>query len=122
MPSQRLLRYSTKRLGPGPPAPPALVGKMAMGPIKFMTRDGKRVQYRDWMTDPADLKSLLTWTSNKLGINYRAIEAEFSDFSFDPRDLPALLFSGHNHFTFAKAGKHLDFVIEYSAELDRSTT
>jgi hypothetical protein len=64
-----------------------------------MTREGKRVQYRDWMTDPADVTSLLSWTSSMLGIQYRSIEADFAHFSFDPRELPALLFSGHNHFT-----------------------
>ncbi len=84
-----------------PPTPPPLVGKMAMGPIKFMTRDGEQVAYRDWMTDPNDLKSLLTWTSRELGIQYRAIETDFEQFSFDPRELPALLFSGHNHFSLS---------------------
>ena len=50
------------------------------------------------MTDPADVQSLLNWTTEKLGINYRAIEADFDHFSFDPRELPALLFAGHNKF------------------------
>jgi hypothetical protein len=43
------LRRSEKKR---PPSPPALVGKMAMGPIRWITRNGKRVKYRDWMTDP----------------------------------------------------------------------
>ncbi|MFO0910122.1 MAG: DUF4159 domain-containing protein [Isosphaeraceae bacterium] len=51
------------------------------------------------MTDPADLDSLLNWTNSKLGIHYRKAEADFDHFSFDPRELPALLFAGHNHFT-----------------------
>jgi hypothetical protein len=55
--------------------------------------------YRDWMTDPADVMTLLEWTNEKLGINYRAIEADFAHFSYDPRELPALLFAGHNKFT-----------------------
>ncbi len=42
-----------------PPAPPALIGKMGLGPIRWITKDGKRVQYRDWMTDPADVDTLL---------------------------------------------------------------
>ena len=50
------------------------------------------------MTDPADVNTLLEWTNEKLGINYRAIEADFDHFSFDPRELPALLFAGHNKF------------------------
>ena len=71
---------------------------MALGPVRWITKDGKRVQYRDWMTDPADVMTLLDWTAEKLGINYRAIEADFAHFSFDPRELPALLFAGHNKF------------------------
>ena len=50
------------------------------------------------MTDPADLDSLLAWTNEKLGINYGKAEADFEHFSFDPRELPALLFAGHNGF------------------------
>jgi len=52
--------------------------------------------YRDWMTDPADVTTLLEWTNEKLGIHYRAMETDFAHFSYDPRELPALLFSGHN--------------------------
>ena len=69
-----------------------------LGGTRWNTRNGKRVQYRDWMTDPADVMTLLGWTSAQLGINYRAIEAEFDDFSFDPRELPALPFAGHDKF------------------------
>ena len=90
------LRRSEKKR---PPAPPPLIGKMAMGEIRWVTRDGKRVQYRDWLTDPADVNTLLQWTNAKLGINYRAIDTDFAHFSYDPRELPALLFSGHNKFT-----------------------
>lgn len=95
LPVTPLRRTEKKR----PPAPPALIGKMAMGPLKYVTRDNKRVAYRDWMTDPSDVKSLLAWTNNQLGINYRSVEADFAHFSYDPRELPALLFAGHNRFT-----------------------
>ena len=91
LPATPLRRSEKKR----PPSPPGLIGKMAMGPIKWITRDGKRVQHRDWMTDPADISTLLEWTNDKLGINYRSIEADFGHFSFDPRELPALLFAVH---------------------------
>ncbi len=97
LPVTPLRRTERKR----PPAPPALVGKVALGPIKYVVRDGKRVQYRDWMTDPADVASLLSWTNSMLGIQYRSMEAEFAHFSFDPRELPALLFSGHNQFSLS---------------------
>jgi len=97
LPVTPLRRTEKKR----PPAPPALVGKMAMGPVRWVTRGGKRVKYRDWMTDPADVDTLLQWTSQKLDINYRAIESDFDHFSFDPRELPAILLAGHNEFSLA---------------------
>jgi hypothetical protein len=99
LPATPLRRTEKKR----PPAPPALIGKMVLGPIRYVNRDGKRVQYRDWMTDPADVDSLLAWTNQKLGINYRKAEADFEHFSFDPRELPALLFAGHNSFRLDEA-------------------
>ncbi len=89
------LRRSEKKR---PPSPPALIGKMALGETRWTTKDGKRVQYRDWMTDPADVITLLSWTSDKLRIHYRAVETDFAHFSFDPRELPALLLAGHNKF------------------------
>jgi hypothetical protein len=94
LPVTPLRRTEKKR----PPAPPALIGKMALGPVRFVVRNGRRVQYRDWMTDPADLDSLLAWTNQRLNIHYRKAETDFDHFSFDPRELPALLFAGHNQF------------------------
>ncbi len=90
------LRRSEKKK---PPSPPALIGKMSMGPVRWITREGKRIKYRDWMTDPADVGTLLKWTNQKLGINYRAVESDFAHFSYDPRELPAILFAGHNKFS-----------------------
>ncbi len=94
LPVTPLRRTEKKR----PPAPPALIGKMSMGKIRWITRNGKRVQYRDWMTDPADVNTLLKWTADRMGINYRAVESSFEHFSYDPRELPVLLFAGHNNF------------------------
>jgi hypothetical protein len=94
LPVTPLRRTEKKR----PPSPPALVGKVALGQSREIVKDGRRVQYRDWMTDPADLNTLLRWTSDKLGINYRAVDVDFAHFSFDPRELPALLMAGHNRF------------------------
>ena len=94
LPVTPLRRTEKKR----PPSPPALVGKMSMGPVRWVTQEGKRVRYRDWMTDPADIDTLLKWTSEKLGINYRSTESEFTHFSFDPRELPTVLLAGHNTF------------------------
>ncbi|MEN6558925.1 MAG: DUF4159 domain-containing protein [Thermoguttaceae bacterium] len=89
------LRRSEKKR---PPTPPALVGKVALGATRWTTRDGKRIPYRDWMTDPADVVTLLGWLNETLQINYRAVDVDFGHFSFDPRELPALLLAGHNRF------------------------
>jgi hypothetical protein len=80
---------------------------MALGPVRFVRKGDQRVQYRDWMTDPADLASLLAWTNQKLGINYGKAEADFEHFSFDPRELPALLFAGHNGFNLGDEVRQL---------------
>jgi hypothetical protein len=95
LPATPLRRTEKKR----PPAPPSLIGKMALGPTRYRIKDGERVAYRDWMTDPADLDSLLGWTNEKLGLHYGKTEADFDHFSFDPRELPAILLAGHNTFT-----------------------
>ena len=95
LPATALRRSEKKR----PPSPPALVGKMGIGATKWVVKDGKRVPYRDWMTDPSDVMTLLNWTNEKLGINYGVIASDFEHFSYDPRELPALLFAGHNKFT-----------------------
>lgn len=92
------LRRSEKKR---PPSPPALIGKCALGDPRWITRDGKRVMYRDWMTDPADVNTLLKWTNQKLGINYRSVECNLHEFSYDPRELPALLIAGHNNFALS---------------------
>ena len=99
LPVTPLRRTERKR----PPAPPALIGKAALGPIRWMTRNGKRVAYRDWMTDPSDVQTLLEWTNRQLGIRYRAVETNFGHFGFDPRELPALLFAGHNGYRLGDA-------------------
>ena len=96
LPITPLRRTERKR----PPSPPPLIGKMAMGKVRWIERDGRRVQYRDWMTDPGDVKTLLQWTSAQMGINYRAVDSSFEHFSFDPRELPGILLAGHNNFEF----------------------
>ena len=63
LPATPLRRSEKKR----PPSPPALVGKMAMGATRWITKDGKRVQYRDWMTDPADVITLLELDRRQAG-------------------------------------------------------
>ncbi len=94
LPVTPLRRIEKKR----PPSPPALIGKTVLAEPKWITRDGKRTMYRDWKTDPADIDTLLKWTNQKIGIYYRSIETDLNKFSYDPRELPALLIAGHNSF------------------------
>jgi hypothetical protein len=97
LPATPLRRTEKKR----PPSPPALVGKMV--PIQYVSRGGKRIPNRDWETDVDDVHTLLDWTRAKLGVNYAEQTTSFEEFSYDCRELPGLLFSGHNQFALSDA-------------------
>jgi hypothetical protein len=97
LPATPLRRSEKKR----EPSPPALVGKVILGDVKWVTQDGQKVSYRDWMTDPGDIKNLLQWTNQQLHIRYRSVDTDLASFSFDPTELPILYFTGHDAFTVA---------------------
>jgi hypothetical protein len=59
---------------------------------------GNRYQHRDWTTDPGDVRNLLDWTNNQLGIRYRPVDVELKDFSYSPAEIPVLYFTGHEAF------------------------
>jgi hypothetical protein len=94
LPATPLRRSEKKR----EPSPPALVGKVILGDVKWVTQDGQRSSYRDWMTDPADIRNLLQWTNQQLHIRYRAADTDLAGFSFNPTELPILYFTGHDGF------------------------
>ena len=95
LPATPLRRSEKKRQ----PSPPALVGKVMLGEVKWETRNGQRFSYRDWMTDPNDIRNLLEWTNRQLHIRYRAVDTALAEFSYDPTELPILYFTGHDAFT-----------------------
>lgn len=95
LPATPLRRSEKKR----EPSPPALVGKVILGDVKWVTENGQRTSYRDWMTDPADIRNLLTWTNQQLHIRYRAVDTDLAAFSYNPTELPILYFTGHDAFT-----------------------
>lgn len=95
LPATPLRRSEKKR----EPSPPALVGKVILGDVKWVTQDGQKVSFRDWMTDPGDIKNLLAWTNQQLHIRYRSVDTDLASFSFDPTELPILYFTGHDAFT-----------------------
>jgi hypothetical protein len=95
LPATPLRRSEKKR----EPSPPALVGKVILGDVKWVTNGNERSSYRDWMTDPADMVNLLNWTNDQLHVRYRTVDADLAQFSFDPTELPILYFTGHDAFT-----------------------
>ena len=99
LPATPLRRSEKKR----EPSPPALVGKVILGDVKWVTENGQRTSYRDWMTDPNDMQNLLTWTNQQLHIRYRAVDTSLPEFSFNPTELPLLYFTGHDQFTVPDA-------------------
>ncbi|MBP5234261.1 MAG: DUF4159 domain-containing protein [Planctomycetes bacterium] len=95
------LRRSEKKR---PPAPPLLIGKLQYGKTLTGTdANGQRYSYRDWTTDPNDANALMNQANATLGINYRAQEADFASFSFEPQEMPILYLTGHEGFAFTDA-------------------
>jgi len=96
LPATPIRRTERKR----EPAPPTLMGKVVHGKMEWATdAKGNRYQYRDWTTDPGDVKNLLNWTNSKLGIRYRPVDVNLKDFSYSPTEIPILYFTGHEGFT-----------------------
>jgi len=95
LPATPLRRTEKKRQ----PSPPALVGKAILGDVKWVTENGQRTSFRDWMTDPNDIGNLLEWTNRQLNIQYRAVDTDLPEFSCNPTELPILYFTGHDAFT-----------------------
>jgi len=107
LPATPLRRSEQKR----EPAPPALIGKVAYTPAKWVTKGGKRYLFRDWTTDPADITSLLSWTNAQLGIRFRPMHTEPGKFSYDPAEMPVLYFTGHEGFSLKP--EHLASIKRY---------
>ena len=99
LPATPLRRSEKKRQ----PSPPKLVGKVVLGEIKWVTNGSRRYSYRDWMTDPADMKNLLRWTNRQLGIRYTSEQVDLRQFNYDPTALPILYFTGHDSFKLSDA-------------------
>jgi len=99
LPATPLRRSEKKRQ----PSPPALVGKVILGNVKWVTQGGQRSSYRDWMTDPSDMRNLLHWTNQQLHIRYRVVDTDLAEFSYNPTELPLLYFTGHDAFSVPAA-------------------
>ena len=95
LPATPLRRSEKKRQ----PSPPSLIGKVILGDVKWVTENGQRSSYRDWMTDPSDMRNLLGWTNQQLHNRNRVVDTSLTSFSYDPTELPVLNFTGHDAFT-----------------------
>ena len=91
LPATPLRRTERKK----PPQPPALVGKIQYGEEKWIQQGDTRSVMYDSTTDPADMVNLLAWAGGQIGVNYRVVEFPWSQFSFDPDEIPVLYVSGH---------------------------
>ena len=93
LPATPLRRTEKKR----PPAPPPLIGKMALGPVRWVTKDGKRTQYPRLDDRSGRRRHAAELDGGEAGDQLPATEADFDHFSFDPRELPALALRRPQH-------------------------
>ena len=98
LPATPLRRSEKKR----PPASPTLIGKLQYGKtVRATDKGGRRYSYRDWTTDPGDIKSLMHQANQQLGIRYRSQEIDFAHFSFKPQEIPIVYLTGHEGFAYS---------------------
>ncbi|MGH7145724.1 MAG: DUF4159 domain-containing protein [Planctomycetota bacterium] len=98
LPATPLRRSEKKR----PPAPPVLLGKVQYGKIMTGHRaDGSTYTYRDWTTDPGDVRSIMDSVQHVLGLAYKGIDVQLPSFSWDPTEIPVLYLTGHEGFEFS---------------------
>lgn len=92
------LRRSEKKR---PPTPPTLIGKLQYGKVVRATDEsGNRYSYRDWTTDPGDIKNLLNTANQQLGIQYRPQEVTLTNFGWKPEEIPVVYLTGHEGFSY----------------------
>jgi hypothetical protein len=90
LPATPLRRTERKK----PPQPEDLVGKVIWGEsASFTDSNGDPMQIADWNLCPTDLERLCE-KAREMGLSYHWNNVNLSDFHFDPKKLPALLFSG----------------------------
>jgi len=84
LPATPLRRSEKKR----EPSPPALVGNVTFSESALRRAGGS------WGTTVIDIEQWVNWTNNQLGQRYRFVNTDFTNFSYDPTELPILYFTG----------------------------
>ena len=90
LPATPLRRTERKK----PPQPDYLVGKVIWGEsASFVDTTGKALEIADWNLCPTDTQKFVE-NSRAMDLTYHWQNTNLNDFHFDPKKLPALLFSG----------------------------
>jgi hypothetical protein len=90
LPATPLRRTERKK----PPQPDCLVGKVIWGEsASFVDTTGKAMKIADWNLCPTDTEKLVE-NARAMDLKYHWQNTNLNDFHFDPKKLPALLFSG----------------------------
>ncbi len=90
LPATPLRRTERKK----PPQPDCLVGKVIWGEsASFMDTTGQTLDIADWNLCPTDTEKFVQ-SARALDLTYHWQNTNLNDFHYDPKKLPALLFSG----------------------------
>jgi hypothetical protein len=107
LPATPLRRTERKK----PPQPDYLVGKVIWGEsASFVDSGGDKMEIADWNLCPTDMGRLVG-NGRSMDLQYHWQNVNLNDFHFDPKKLPALLFSGVR--TLRLSQTHIQALREY---------
>ena len=107
LPATPLRRTERKK----PPQPDYLVGKVIWGEsASFVDTTGKALEIADWNLCPTDTQKFVE-NSRAMDLTYHWQNTNLNDFHFDPKKLPALLFSGVR--TLRLSDSHIQALRDY---------
>jgi hypothetical protein len=107
LPATPLRRTERKK----PPQPDYLMGKVIWGEsASFTDSTGEALKIADWNLCPTDVERLMR-IARQMDLTYHWHNVNLSDFHFNPKKLPALLFSGVRRLRLSDA--HVQALREY---------
>ena len=107
LPATPLRRTERKK----PPQPDYLVGKVIWGEsASFADSTGKKMDIADWNLCPTDTEKFVA-QARAMDLQYHWQNTNLNDFHFDPKKLPALLFSGVR--TLKLSDSHIQALRDY---------
>jgi len=107
LPATPLRRTERKK----PPQPDYLIGKVIWGEsASFVDSSGGKMKIADWNLCPTDMERFVG-NGRSMDLKYHWQNVNLNDFHFDPKKLPALLFSGVR--TLRLSQTHIQALREY---------